>query len=1137
MGKKITMPEIHTSRPVVRMVYAYTTPGITYHDGFIKIGDTEQDVDARIRQQTHTAGVMPKKEWAGMAMYDDGSCETFRDHDFHRYMRRLGVKQPQDINAPGFSESDKNEWFQTTPKESKGMFDDFRSNRGVIEGVKTSQAVLSYQLRREQEEAVEKALTYFSDRENGEFLFNCKPRFGKVLTTYELMKRLNAGKVLIVTNRPAIANSWYDDYATYLGRQSGYFFVSQVPDLADPGKSPLCMKYDSYQKDAQSRKKRTTGNNEMNLIDFVSLQDLKGSIHFGGEFVKLEEVAKIQWDLLVIDEAHEGVDTYRTDVAFDHINRRYTLHLSGTPFKAMASLKFPADAIYNWTYADEQQARADWDPSSPTENPYEILPRINLYTYQMSDVIREKLQRGIEIQGETEEYAFDLNEFFRVENGSFVYGTSVDLFLDRLTDGTKFPFSTEELRQEIKHSFWLLDRVESARALARKLEQHPVFKDYKVILAAGDGKIDDASETGKSFDKVRDAIRKYDKTITLSVGQLTVGVTIPEWTAVLILSNIKSPALYMQAAFRAQNPCLFQEGVQYYRKENAYVFDFDPARTLEIYEQFANDLTSGTAGGRGDLEARKANIRTFLNFFPVIGEDEDGELIELDADQVLTIPRKIRSMEVVRRGFMSNFLFQNISQVFGAPKELMDIIEKLQTAQEEKPVDKPITLPEEVQKDLHLDENGEVNPSEEFVIGRTAELFGAKIVDMTTAVTEAVASQAPDESDDKREQKQKTEAMKEAVKEITQQHIMTELQESYGEQLGTRDMTQIEKAIEAKTDTVIDKTVADYQIRQNVIEQQRTEAMQARHETGRTTEEIDREFDQKKKDADTKLQQDLTSALQKILSEEAPKEAVKTAETKVKEKEKRTIEESVRAHLRGFSRTIPSFLMAYGDDTVTLATFDTKVPDQVFLDVTSITMEEFRCLRDGKWTDPETGETKEYSSGLFDEVVFDDSIKEFLSLKNKLADYFDEKAVEDIFDYIPPQKTFQIFTPKSIVKMMVDNLEKEYPGCFDDPDKTFIDLYMKSGLYPAEIVKRLYQSPKLKELYPDGNERLKHIFEKQVFGLAPTQIIYDIAISFILGCYENPEEIKHNFRMADAVPYVKEGKLPELLDMLYPDEE
>ncbi len=257
----------------------------------------------------------------------------------------------------------------------------------------------------------------------------------------------------------------------------------------------------------------------------------------------------MEWDILVVDEAHEGVDTYKTDVAFDRIKRKFTLHLSGTPFKALANNKFADDAIYNWTYADEQKKKRDWDVSAEEENPYSTLPQLNLYTYQMSEIIKDELQQGIEIDGETEEYAFDLNEFFAVTNGKFNHESSVDKFLDALTRQTKFPFSTEELRDELKHTFWLLDRVDSAKALT-KIKGTSIFQEYEVVLAAGDGKLDDDEETMKSYDKVVAAIAQHEKTITLSVGQLTTGITIPEWTAVLMLSNMRSPALYMQAAFR-----------------------------------------------------------------------------------------------------------------------------------------------------------------------------------------------------------------------------------------------------------------------------------------------------------------------------------------------------------------------------------------------------------------------------------------------------------------------------------------------------------------------------------------------------------------------------------------------------------
>ena len=261
-----------------------------------------------------------------------------------------------------------------------------------------------------------------------------------------------------------------------------------------------------------------------------------------------------------------------------------------------------------------------------------------------------------------------------------------------------------------------------------------------------------------------------------------------------------------------------------------------------------------------------------------------------------------------------------------------------------------------------------------------------------------------------------------------------------------------------------------------------------------------------------------------------------TIETRQKEGEKKTVEDTIRDHLRGFARTIPAFLMAYGSDEVTLENFDELIPDGVFKEVTSISLDEFRFLRDGgPYNDPDTGKQETFAGRLFDPVVFDDSVKEFMRLKARLANYFDESSTEDIFDYIPAQKTNQIFTPKRIVAKMVDMLEQENPGCFDMPDKTFIDMYMKSGLYITEIVKRLYRSEELKRLYPDEDKRLQHIFAEQVYGLAPTEIIYRIATSYILGFDEKGIITKHNFKRADTLQFAKEGTLSKKLDELYAD--
>ena len=1110
---------IKTSSKVVPMIYAYTTPGITYHDGYIKIGYTEQDVDARIYQQTHTAGVKAKKEWQGLATFDDGSGDTFKDTDFHAYLRKMDVKQPQDEGNEFFDKSDRNEWFHISPFDSQQKFFQFRANRGVMEFV---HEVVPYTLREEQADAVRQTVDYRNDHEGGEFLWNAKPRFGKTLSVYDFIQQIHAQRVLIVTNRPAIANSWYSDYDRFVGRQGGYFFVSNVDGIKD---KPLVMGYKEYESDAKSRAKQPDVV-QMGLIEFVSLQDLKGSLYFGGQYDKLREVKNLEWDVLVIDEAHEGVDTYKTDIAFDHIRRKFTLHLSGTPFKALANDKFPDKAIYNWTYADEQRRKRDW--SGMGENPYGTLPKLNLFTYQMSEIIKDELSQGVEINGETEEYAFDLNEFFETNNGRFVHDSSVDKFLDALATQEKFPFSTAELRDELKHTFWLLNRVESATLLAKKLEQHPVFKDYKIVLAAGDGKLDDADETMKSYDRVVEAIAKYDKTITLSVGQLTTGITIPEWTAVLMLSNIKSPALYMQAAFRAQNPCLFHVGNSSYRKENAYVFDFDPARTLVIFEQFANDLTQDTAAGHGDMDTRKKHIKELLNFFPVIGEDADGEMIELDAEKVLSIPRKIKSQEVVRRGFMSDFLFQNISNVFHAPPEVIDIISQFTPVAEPS---KKGDIDTEGAQEIPLDENGDVKLDDDYVIGVTPDVFGDKIYGDIEDEFEEVIQTVSGNTEEK--QPDAVEAFKKKFHEQAVAPVIQKAKEHYGSDMKRSDEKQLERMLTGNADRRVEKAFGDYNIQQRSIEQERQDALVNMVREGKTEYQVNKEFDQRQEEAAKQLQEALTDTIHEFV-QEATQDAVKTVETKKKEREKDTIEDSIRDHLRGFSRTIPSFLMAYGDDKVTLITFDQVIPDVVFREVTSISLEQFRFLRDGgDYVDKDTGETKHFDGHLFEPVVFDDSVREFMRLRYALADYFDEQSTEDIFDYIPPQKTNQIFTPKVMVKKMVDMLEHENPGCFDMPDKTFIDLYMKSGLYITEIVKRLYQSKELKRLYPDRTERLRHIFEKQVYGLAPTEIIYKIATNFILGFDKDVEIKKHNFRQVDALPYAKEGTLDQLMDELF----
>ena len=517
MAKKA---KVKTVQQAVPTIYAYVTPEIRRHDGWTKIGYTEQSPEKRIKQQTKTADVIFELKWHMNATYEDGS--SFKDQQFHAYLQKHDVER-----------LDNTEWFHILPEPARQELIAFRINKGID----LDDSTIEYKLRAEQDEAVSKAKDYFALHERGEYLWNAKPRFGKTLASYDLCKRLDAKNVLIVTNRPAIANSWYEDYCKFLGPSSGYLFVSEVETLkGDDAKYKHVLSRKAYEDYVKVHP-------EMRCIEFVSLQNLKGSIYFNGKYRKLDEVAKTKWDILIVDEAHEGVDTYKTDVAFDHINRSYTLHLSGTPFKALANNKFEARAIYNWTYADEQNAKRKWEEENSADtSPYADLPRLNLFTYQMSDIIRDKVEQGVEINGETMEYAFDLNEFFEVDkNGRFLHEADVNRFLEALSTQEKFPFSTPELRKELKHTLWILNRVESAKALIRKLRVHDVFGKghYEVVPAIGDGRVDEGDKAIDVFQAAKDAIKNFEKTITVSVGQLTTGVTIPEWTGVLMLSNMK----------------------------------------------------------------------------------------------------------------------------------------------------------------------------------------------------------------------------------------------------------------------------------------------------------------------------------------------------------------------------------------------------------------------------------------------------------------------------------------------------------------------------------------------------------------------------------------------------------------------
>ena len=1062
MTYRLPVDPVHEIDP---RIYSWCTPDVSKYVGWEKIGYTIRDADVRIAEQASQLRIAKEKLWDRPARYADG--ESFRDSDFHRFLTQHGVER-----EPGLDEGKRpSEWFHiaATERHSLDYFAEFiNHDYSGAQGGGTD----AYALRGEQCEAVEMALTAMSEGVD-EVLWNAKPRFGKTLSAYELAIRMDARRVLIVTNRPTIATSWFDDFERFVAHQTSYKFVSESPSLAE--RSPLSR--------SDWRKWLSTEPADPRIVEFVSLQDLKGSKYFGGAFDKLRHIVDAQWDLLIIDESHEGVDTLKTDVAFTEIKRSFTLHLSGTPFKAIAKGAFGKGQIYNWSYEDEQGAKAGWDEADG-ENPYQDLPTLNLLTYQLSPMIFEVLDRGavLEEDASNVDYTFDLSEFFSTKaDGSFTYATDVERFLDTLTKNRKYPFSTPELRGEIRHSLWLLDRVDSARALKRMLEKHPVFEHYDVVLAAGDGRVDDSDPgtQGKSLALVRAAIAKAERngarTITLSVGQLTTGVTVPEWTAVMMLSNMASASQYMQAAFRSQNPWTFVRDGKVYAKQNAYIVDFAPERSLVIFDEFANNLR---ADAPGTSEGRQEVVRRLLNFLPILGEDTDGEMVALDAAQVLTLPKVFKAREVVRRGFMSNLLFANIGGIFRYPDEYKEILDRLPTAKQGRTEQgAEFTTPE---PPLSLDEDGNVAIGE-WVISAKVRNLGTPVIrfeyEPPATVVDGVNAKSTDDvtrdvaRDIAARVAEQTEALRFA------------LAGEYGlsEAVRERDAKRTESQIEVQ----VKRALTEYKIELAHADDARAAA---------TPEERD-EAERRR----ASLEAALVAKFDKVANEVAanvPREIVQREETRKEQKRANQAKEDARSHLRGFSRTIPMFLMAYGTRETTLANFDEYTPDDVFLEITGISEADFRKLRDG-WTVQEQDGSQTQVPGLFDVAVFDQAVQEFLDKKAALADYFDETLTEDIFAYIPNQKTSLVFTPQRVVKMMVDILEEENPGIFIDSTTSLADLYSKAGMFLMEVVRRLDKG--LTRRIPDRHQRLEHILRNQVFAISPSEMMRAITLEAVSG--------------------------------------
>ena len=1058
--------QIKTFKKVYPQIYSYILPDRHQNDGWQKIGYTERkDAKIRIREQNETASHKEPYDIKWIRPARKNNNKWFKDHELHRYYQQNAIPKDEGHGTEWF-------YFNGTPERSIELFEAFCQNRFI-----DSNGRKFYILRPEQKDAVEQTLEYAEHNQttdfknpNGkaEFLWNAKPRFGKTLTTYDFMKRFRATKTLIVTNRPAIADSWYNDYKKFI---DGYQFISTADSIKEK-----TLTREEFNKIEDFDKKQIT---------FLSLQDLKGAKVFGGSFNKLKWVADLEWDLLVIDEAHEAVDTDKTDRAFENIKRKFTLHLSGTPFKALAEGKFSSEQIYNWTYLDEQKAKQSELENGQESGDHTDMPDLRLFNYKISDVTAKQIEEGIDINGENVPPVFEFNDFLVTNSkGEFKREDDIWRFLNTLTENEGYPFSTPELRNELKHTFWFVgNRVNSAKAMEKLLKKHPVFENYKIILAAGDGRsLDDESseeeaedfkKNEKALARVKKAIKEHDKTITLSVGQLTTGVTVKEWSAVLMMSDVKKETLYTQAIFRAQNPYKYEKDGKLYRKKSAYVFDFSPYRVLEIYDKLANSLSEKSAIGNITESERQENVAELLNFFPVLSQDENGKMIELDASQVLTLPAAKMASDIVKRRFITNLLFKDIGNVFNLPSEIVKKLNKVQNSKEDGTANKKEKRDVSSNRERDEYKQKRISANRNIIWGQ--KVYGEPI----------------------------REAFERAQEDMDS--FETQLTNTINEDILS---TPIAKYVEVYAPSK--KEIKE--LEEKIVEKIKT---------------VSEEF--KNSPQTEKEKNKAITELVDFVEKELPRDMIDNREEQAYQDNAKTELDIIREKLRTFSRAIPSFVMAAKDPrSLTIDNLQDAVSDEDFEMLFNerdklhtpdrFTKADFIELRDGGDYE-ENGEIIHFD-GFFEKHRFDAAIQEFEKKREQLADYLNNTTKEDIFSYIPVQKSNQIFTPREVVNKMLNTLETENPGIFSNPNLTFCDLHIKSGLFLTETAKRLNRG--LANIIPDEQARLKHIFENQLFGFAPTQIIYDIAANYIYGGF--PEISHQNLKKKDLTEQFKKGE-------------
>ena len=632
--------------PVTPTIYAYLLPDVPSHRGYIKVGYTDRDAETRVREQLHTSGVEFRILLKESAMRADGSC--FTDRDVHAILRKKGFLQLKEG-------SDRNEWFRCTEQDVLAAVLELRE--GVVSRENRTQV---FKMRPEQTRAVQKTIAYFekAKREEPEkapkFLWNAKMRFGKTFASCQLAKKMNFRRVLVLTFKPAVESAWREDLLSHVDFE-GWQFVSDKD--AQDNHAGIDAQFSACDKSRP-------------ILVFGSFQNLLGTNDCGGIKAKNEFIHTEVWDLVIFDEYHFGAwrenakklfenpdeeanadfdfEQYKrteADNAFNEtflpISTRYYLFLSGTPFRAINSGEFIEDQIYNWTYSDEQRAKENWIGA---ENPYLALPRMVMLTYRIPESIRQ-----IALQGEFDE--FDLNVFFSARgkgaDARFVYENEVQKWLDLIRgsylpsslDDLKLgqdkrppmPFSDARLLGVLSHTLWFLPNVASCQAMSNLLaqKQNVFYHDYRIVVCAG-------SAAGIGLDALRpvqaameDPLRT--KTITLSCGKLTTGVTVKPWTGIFMLRNLKSPETYFQAAFRVQSPWELTDdcGNRNILKRECYIFDFALDRALRQISDYSCRLNV-------DESNPEKKVAEFISFLPVLAYD-GSTMKQINAQDVLDI--------------------------------------------------------------------------------------------------------------------------------------------------------------------------------------------------------------------------------------------------------------------------------------------------------------------------------------------------------------------------------------------------------------------------------------------------------------------------------------------------------------------